>query len=179
MTALVKKGQEWMAPLMDFRSGLVKERNLHENRMPIGRKGNEAVIDGRNTGPYWPWYRAQKLRQLLEIQYEIQKDHPEVTLITNQELIAIQVTWNRDGYFDKHVGEIFREVYKKDISTNNMKSLGQTERRILKEVCNDQPEYYHLIDNLIEIQESKTLLISKFGLHNDVEKQIERFVTKD
>jgi DNA sulfur modification protein DndC len=77
------------------------------------------------------------------------------------------------------VGEIYREVYKKDISTNNMKSLGQTERRILKEVCNDQPEYYHLIDNLIEIQESKTLLISKFGLHNDVEKQIERFITKD
>ena len=37
--------------------------------------------------------------------------------------------------------------------------------------------YYHLIDNLLEIQESKTLLISKYGLHNDVEKQIERFVT--
>jgi DNA sulfur modification protein DndC len=179
MKALVNNGQEWMAPLIQYRNDLVKERNVHENRMPVGRKGNEAVTDGRNTGPYWPWYRAKKLRQLLEIQYEMQKEHPELTLITNQELIAIQVTWNRDGFFDKHVGEIYRDVYKKDISTNNMKSLGQTERRILKDVCNDQPEYYHLIDNLIEIQESKTLLISKYGLHNDVEKQIERFVTKD
>ena len=100
-------------------------------------------------------------------------------MITNQELIAIQVTWNRDGFFDKHVGEIYRDVYKKDLSTNNMKSLGQTEKRILKDVCKDKPEFYHLIDNLIDLQESKTLLISKYGLHNDVEKQIERFVTEE
>ena len=84
-------------------------------------------------------------------------------MITNQELIAIQVTWNRDGFFDKHVGEIYRDVYKKDLSTNNMKSLGQTEKRILKDVCKDKPEFYHLIDNLIDLQESKTLLISKYG----------------
>lgn len=179
MKALVNNGQEWMAPLVTFRNDLVNERNVHESRMPKGRKGNDAVIDGRNTGPYYPWYRAKKLRQLLAIQFEMQKEHPEVTLITNQELIAIQVTWNRDGFFDKHVGEIYREVYNKDISTNNMKSLGQTERRILKDVCEDKPEFYHLIDNLIDLQESKTLLISKYGLHNDVEKQIERFVTEE
>ena len=179
MKALVNKGQEWMAPLMDYRDGLVAERNIHEHRMPKGRRGNDAVIDGRNTGPYRPLYRAKKLRELLEIQFKIQKEHPEVTLITNQELIAIQVTWNRDGFFDKHVGEIYKDVYNKDISTNNMKSLGRTERRIMKEVCKDDPDFFNLIDNLIDLQESKTLLISKYGLHNDVEKQIERFATKD
>lgn len=178
MSALVKKGQGWMAPLIQYRNMLVDERNVHEHRMPKGRKGNEAVIDGRNTGPYWPWYRAQKLRQLLEVQFEMQKERPDIMLISNQELIAIQVTWTRDGIFDHHVGKIYREVYDKDLATNNMNSLGQTERRILNEVCEDNPEYYHLIDNLIEIQQSKTLLISKYGLHNDVEKQIERFVTK-
>ena len=179
MAALVHNGKDWMAPLIQYRNSLVEERNIHENRMAVGRRGNVAVIEGRNTGPYTPLYRAKKLRQLLEIQYEIKKDHPEITLITNQELIAIQVTWNRDGFFDKHVGEIYRDVYKKDLSTNNMKSLGQTEKRILKDVCKDKPEFYHLIDNLIDLQESKTLLISKYGLHNDVEKQIERFVTEE
>jgi DNA sulfur modification protein DndC len=98
-------------------------------------------------------------------------------LISNQELIAIQVTWNRDGFFEKHIGQIYREVYGTDISTNNMKNIGQTERRILKEVCEDVPEYYGLIDNLISLQESKTLLISRYGLHNDVENRIESFVT--
>ena len=39
MKALVNNGQEWMAPLMDYRNGLVAERNLHEHRMSKGRRG--------------------------------------------------------------------------------------------------------------------------------------------
>ncbi|MFT4602884.1 MAG: DNA sulfur modification protein DndC [Arenicella sp.] len=180
MKALVDKGQEWMEPLMKYRNALVKGRNLSENRSGKRRNGLEAITDdGHKQGAYADTYRAKLLRELLTIQRDIQKEKPEITLITNQELIAIQVTWTRDGLFDFHVGKIYRDVYQKNISTNNMKSLGQTERRLLNEVCKEQPEYYHLIDNLIEIQESKTLLISKYGLHNDVEKQIERFVTKN
>jgi DNA sulfur modification protein DndC len=178
MSALVDKGQGWMAPLMEYRKKLVEERNDPENRMDTGRNGRVAIDEeGNPNGTYKAIYRSRLVKRLLETQKIIQKDHPEVVLITNQELIAIQVIWNRDGFFDKHVGEIYREVYEKDFLTNNIKSLGQTERRIMKEVCNDKPEYYHLIDNLLEIQESKTLLISKYGLHNDVERQIERFVT--
>ena len=84
--------------------------------------------------------------------------------------------WNRDMIFDFNVGDIYRQVYNKEISTNNIKSLDETERRILKEVCQEDVSYYHLIDNLITLQESKTLMISKYGLHNDVENRIEAFV---
>ena len=38
-------------------------------------------------------------------------------------------------------------------------------------------DYFHLIDNLIALQETKTLMVSKYGLHNDIENRIERFVT--
>jgi len=62
------------------------------------------------------------------------------------------------------------------LSTSNLKSLDATERRILKEVCGDEISYYHLIDNLITLQETKSLMLSKYGLHNDVEKRIESFV---
>jgi len=31
---------------------------------------------------------------------------------------------------------------------------------------------------LIALQETKTLMISKYGLHNDVEKRIENFVNE-
>jgi DNA sulfur modification protein DndC len=180
MKGLINKGQEWMAPLFKFRNDLVEGRNVSENRSGKRRGGMIAITEeGHNQGSYAPHYMAKLLRELLEIQKEVQKTHPEVTLITNQELIAIQVTWNRDGNFDWHVGEIYRKVYDKDISTNNIKSLGQTERRILKEVCEEKPEFYHLIDNLIDLQESKTLLLSKYGLHNDVERQIERFVKEN
>lgn len=177
MSALVKNGEEWMAPLMDFRNSLVEQRNVSENRRAERRNGQDAITeDGHKHGNYEDHYRARILRELLEVQKEIQKEKPHINLISNQELIAIQVTWNRDGIFDFNVAEIYRKIYDKDISTNNMKSLGHTERRILAEVCEDDSNYYNLIDNLISLQESKTLLISKFGLHNDVEKRIESFV---
>jgi|TARA_B110000902_G_scaffold103718_1_gene122476 DNA sulfur modification protein DndC len=180
MTALVEKGQEWMKPLMKYRNSLVEQRNLGVNRRDKRRNGQRAVDeDGRNNGNYTAEYRARMLRELLEIQRDLQKERPEVNLINNQELIAIQVIWNRDGIFDHNVADIYRKVFNREISTNNIKSLGQTERRILAEVCEDDTDYYHLIDNLISLQESKTLMLSKYGLHNDVEKQIERFINPE
>jgi len=177
MSALVEKGQEWMKPLLDFRNQLVEERNLSQNRSTTRRNGVEAIdSEGVNQGNYVPEYLAKILRELLEIQKKVQETKPHINLINNQELIAIQVIWNRDGTFDYTVSDIYKKVYNKDISTNNMKSLGHTERRILSDICKDDPEYYDLIDNLISLQESKTLLISKYGLHNDVEKRIESFV---
>jgi DNA sulfur modification protein DndC len=180
MSALIDNGQHWMQPLLEFRNSLVVGRNISENRMPTRINGQKAVTeDGHNQGYYTPEYRAELLSELLTIQKEVQKERPHVTLITNQELIAIQVMWNRKLEFDFTVGDIYKKIYNKDISTNNIKSLDDTERRILKEVCKEDASYYHLIDNLITLQETKTLMISKYGLHNDVENRIESFVNEN
>jgi DNA sulfur modification protein DndC len=148
--------------------------------MDIRRNKQVAVReDGTNNGTYTSQYRYEILKDLLLVQKEVQQERPHITLINNQELIAIQVTWNRDGYFDHTVGDLYKEVFNKEISTNNIKTLDDTERRILREVCEEEPGYYHLIDNLIALQETKTLMISKYGLHNDVEKRIESFVNEN
>ena len=78
--------------------------------------------------------------------------------------------------FDFNVGDIYKDVFNKDISTNNIKYLDDTERRILKDVCQEDMAYYNLIDNLLTLQQTKTLMISKYGLHNDVENRIETFL---
>ena len=180
MTSLVNNGQNWMEPMMAFRNRLVEGRNISENRMDIRRNKQAAVReDGTNNGTYTSQYRYEILKDLLLVQKEVQQERPHITLINNQELIAIQVTWNRDGYFDHTVGDLYKEVFNKEISTNNIKTLDDTERRILREVCEEEPGYYHLIDNLIALQETKTLMISKYGLHNDVEKRIESFVNEN
>lgn len=177
MSALIANGKDWMAPLLKFRNNLVEERNLPESRSKYRRNGLVSEDeDGNPLGTYNAGYKAKLLRELLEIQKEVQEVKPHISLITNQELIAIQVLWNRDGIFEHSVSNIYRKIYKKEISTNAMKVLGKAERRILNEVCEDEPEYYNLIDQLVSLQESKTLMISKYGLHNEVEKQIERFV---
>lgn len=180
MAALVNNGQEWMAPLLKFRKQLVEDRNKPENRSKYRRNGQVALNeDGEDFGRMSPEYCARTLKELLKVQIEIQKTRPDLILISNQELIAIQVMWNRDMIFDYHVSKIYEEVYGKVLSTNNMKSLDNTERRLLKEVCEDDPRFYKLVDNLISLQESKTLMISKYGLNNDLEKRIEDFVNSN
>ena len=85
MTALVDKGQEWLAPLLKLRASLVDKRNVSKNRMPIRRNGQEAVTeDGHNQGFYTEDYKAHILKEVLTAQYEVRKYKPEIELITNQ-----------------------------------------------------------------------------------------------
>jgi DNA sulfur modification protein DndC len=177
MTALIKNGENWLAPLLKYRDSLVEERNISENRMATRRNGQAAVTeDGHKQGNYAPEYRAKKLRELLELQKDIQKTNPLVELITNQELIAIQVYWYRDGIFDFKVGEIYAKIFGREIETENSNIESTIEKQLLKNICQQEPKDFELINNLLTLQHSKTLLLSNYGLQNDIEKRIEEFV---
>ena len=180
MSALIKNGEIWMNPLLDYRNRLEAERNISENRLATRRNGQDAVTeDGHKQGSYSPEYRARKLRELLELQKEIQKTKPLTELITNQELIAIQVYWYRDGIFDFKVGEIFAKIYGRDIETENANIQNSIEKKLLKTVCSSNENDYELINNLLTLQHSKTLLLTNYGLQNDIEKRIEDFVKEE
>ena len=102
MSGLISNGQEWLFPLLKFRNDLQDERNISKNRLTTRRNGQDAVNeDGINQGNYTPEYRYSILKRLLEAQKEVQKEKPHINLITHQELIAIQVLWNRDLFFEK------------------------------------------------------------------------------
>lgn len=179
MSAQINKGELWMQPLLEYRNRLLEERNISVNRLATRRNGQIAITeDGHHQGNYTPEYRAKKLRELLEIQKEIQTTKPLLDLITNQELIAIQVYWYRDGIFDFNVGDIYSKIYGRILDTENSNSINSVEKRILKNVCIDNPNDFELINNLLAIQHSKTLLLSKYGMQNDIEKHIENFVSK-
>jgi DNA sulfur modification protein DndC len=180
MSALIRNGEGWMTPLLDYRDSLEKERNISENRLATRRNGQPAITeDGHKQGNYSPAYRAKKLRELLELQREIQKVKPLTELITNQELIAIQVYWYRDGIFDFKVGEIFARIYGRDIETENANIENSIEKRLLKKVCENNEKDFELINNLLTLQHSKTLLLTNYGLQNDIEKRIEMFVKEE
>ncbi|WP_346861167.1 DNA phosphorothioation system sulfurtransferase DndC [uncultured Draconibacterium sp.] len=180
MSALIKNGENWMNPLLKFRDSLEKERNISDNRLATRRNGQPAITeDGHKQGNYAPEYRARKLRELLELQIEIQRTKPLTELITNQELIAIQVYWYRDGIFDFKVGEIFAKIYGRDIETENANIENSIEKRLLKTVCGHNEKDYELINNLLTLQHSKTLLLTNYGLQNDIEKRIEDFVKEE
>ncbi len=179
MTALVEKGQEWLAPLLQLRASLVDGRNVSANRMPVRRNGQEAVTeDGHNQGSYTEDYKAQILKEVLTAQYEVQKFKPEVELITNQELVAIQVIWHRELYFKYQVSDIYNNIFNKGIDMKQKDEKIQKEIDLLKTVCDDESSDFELIQELLIMQKNKALLNRKRGLKDDMERVIEKYINQ-
>lgn len=177
MSALIKNGMDWMRPLLKFRDELLEGRNVSENRFSTRRNGQIAIDEnGHNQGSYSDAYRAKLLRILFETQKEVQKVKPHIELISSQELIAIQVTWYRDGIFDFKVSEIFSQVYGRELNVDNMKFR---EKILLEDVCKDNPRDYQVINDLLSLQKSKTLLMNNYGLQNDLENRLMTFIKEE
>lgn len=173
MSSLIKNGVDWMKPLLEFRNRLVENRNVSELRCDTRRNGQRAVDEtGHNLGNYTMKYRIRMLRELLQTQKTVQEGHSSVNLITNQELIAIQVIWYRDGNFSTTVNDIYNEVYGYTIPNFE---IGLQERLILEKSCTD-PQHFQLIQELLALQKSKVLLMRKFGLQNDIEERLDSFI---
>jgi len=184
MGSLIENGQIWMKPLLEYRNKLQQGRNKSKNRESTRRNGQLAVNEeGINQGNYTPQYRFELLEELLMIQKKVQIEKPLFNLISNQELIAIQVIWNRDNFFDKSVSDLYKKIYGGDIYSKNFKSISALEKNILKEECQEDVSMYQLIENLISVQQTKSLLVSNYGLNNDLEKvlesQIDQMIDED
>ncbi len=172
MRSLIKNGREWMQPLYDFRIELDSERNVIENRMPFRRDGRRAVND---MGPYIFSYRAKILRRLLEVQHELQQRAPQIKLISDQELIAIQVNWYRDFNFGYQVSEIYNSIYKESFSMEENEK-NKLEAELMREVCKNNPDEGELIEQLLLLQKSKSLMQRRRGLKNEIELRLKEFL---
>jgi DNA sulfur modification protein DndC len=52
------------------------------------------------------------------------------------------------------------------------------ERLILEKVCKDAPDDYHLINDLVSLQKSKTILMNNNGLQGDIERRLDNFINE-
>lgn len=117
------------------------------------------------------------MEQLLYAQKEMQKEHPEIELITNQELVAIQVVWHRDLLFEYKVSDIYNRVYEREFEMKKDAEKIQREIDLLKSVC-ENPLDFDLIQELLIMQKNKALLNRKRGLKDDMERVIEKYIKK-
>ena len=177
MSSLIKNGVEWMKPLLDYRNRLIENRNVSEYRCSTRRNGQLAVDEfGHNMGNYTMDYRIQLLKELLQIQKDTQSFRSSIDLITNQELIAIQVIWYRDGNFKTTVNDIYNEVYGYNVPNSN---VGLQERLLLEKACAERPKHFQLIQDLLALQKNKVLLMRKYGLTTDLESRLETFIKEN
>ena len=174
MMNLISSGDKWMQPLLEFRNMLAETINRDrvdyeplEYRMPIRRNAQEGL------GPYWPRWRHHILKKLLETQKAVQLTKPNIQLITEQELVTIQVIWDRDYITEYSVAETYEEVYGSRIESLNFSERNNATNEIMKKVCDVNPSDAELINNLLKAQKNKILLVNKRGLQNDIERIIE------
>ena len=173
MDGLIQNGEEWMEPLAELREMLVEHRNNPEWRQSTRRDGSKGI------GPYEMEKRAYILEELLKAQKEVNEQEPDLSLINYQELVAIQVTWFRDNDFHHSVADIYNKVYGTNLSNKDFEDHLIFEKEILKESCAENPEDYQLINELLELQKAKTIMVKARGLQNDLENRLDQFVKND
>ena len=83
--------------------------------------------------------------------------------------------FKRDGFFSPKVTDIYNGVYNRNMPLENMQ---YQERLILEKVCVAHPEDYHLINDLVSLQKSKTILMNNNGLQGDIEKRLDNYLNQ-
>jgi DNA sulfur modification protein DndC len=181
MEGLVLNGDDWMEPLMEFRDVLITTRNDRTYREMRRRNDSPFKEEDENTwGPYTPEARAKFLTMLLRAQREIQLNQGEdMQLISHQELVAIQLTWYRDGVFSYKVADIYNGIYEQSIEiVSKHIEKYQREEQLLREVCADHPDDFDFIQECLILQKNRSLMIRKRGLTDELERHLERYIAK-
>ena len=126
-------------------------------------------------GPYLPETRVKILTKLLKAQKEIQKTEG-IELITHQEMVLIQYHWFRDCYFKTKVSAIYNRIYQIKIDMSKQEEKLKQEADLLRKSCKEEPKDLDLIQDLLALQKTKTLMIRKRGLQADIETRLDQYI---
>ena len=175
MEGLIDNGEEWMEPLLEIRDFLAHTIDRNDPKYdPFKYRMNIRRNNAKGIGPYQPNWRKHILEQVLKAQKIIQKEQPTVQLITNQELVAIQVTWYRDYIYEYDVSKIYKSIFKKTFQFDEEIDRSElAEKNLLLKCCKKNKKDFELINDLLALQKSKVLLMNNRGLQKDLEKKLE------
>lgn len=174
MEGLIDNGEDWMQPLADIRNFLIETRdNPWKYREREKRDGTQK--EGQ-WGPYTAETRAEILRRILTAQ-KLLEETEGVELITHQELVLIQYYWYREKYYFKNtVSNIYNKIYKSELDMSKQEEKVRQEIDLLKNSCSQEPKDVELIQDLLALQKTKTLMIRKRGLQSDIENRLNQYI---
>ena len=194
MEAMIANDDEkaWMTPLLEFRNRFGDEEHDRERRSFKKMKGYLQGSYGKlHHGPYKKEIREQWLRELLEIQVDINENGPEefsdLELISIPELRNIRRIWVFDKHeFDDSVPRIYKEVMGKEFDDPEWigaEAYGQIEWSILKETCNDlfpdEELSFELLYSLIDTENQANSVNQRKGILDSLEKCVKHNFYKD
>lgn len=179
--------KEWMTPLLEFRNKFGNPEGDRERRSFRRMHGNLQGNYGKLFhGPYKKEVREAWLKELLEIQQDINLNGPEefstLKLIRIEELRAIRRIWVQEKHeFCDSVPTIYKEVTGMEFDDPDwicFDNFGSEEWKILQSVCSrlygEEELAFEMMYNLVDIENRAQGLNSRKGILNDIEKAIGR-----
>lgn len=132
LNGFINSGKEQLIPLRDFRQWILSIRDLPENRMQHKRNGKVVIKEGKvMQGPFNFEARQKVLKKLLETQNKMRAFYPDIELITEDELKAIQNIWDMEvDLSGRRLLEIYKEVTGETLPWDNY-STGVFEEDVL------------------------------------------------
>lgn len=164
LEALIENGEEHLEPLLDLRDWLVDNRDNIKYRLGRLRNG------GEGKGPYNIDTREYLLERLLKAQKASNEK-----LITLQELKAIQVIWQMDGY-NKNVFDTYYNVYKelKSEIMSKKDTIKKQQRIQLRDFCREFQVDENNMESLVRSEKDKKLLKKRKDIMKIIDAVIEK-----
>lgn len=173
MEGLIDNGEEWMQPLADIRNFLIETRDNPEKYRQ--RERRDGSVHERFWGPYTFETRVEILKRILKAQRLIEASEG-IELITHQEMVLIQYYWFRDCFFKTKVSQVYNRIFKTQIDMSKQEEKYKQESDLLKKTCKQEPKDVELIQDLLALQKTKTLMIRKRGLQSDIDNRLNQFI---
>ena len=194
MEAMISNDDEkaWMSVLLEFRNKFGDEEHDRERRSFRKMAGFlQGSYKQLHHGPYKKEIREEWLKDLLEIQKDINENGPEefqnLELITIPEIRIISRIWVKEKHeFEDTLPRIYEEVFEKEFDDPEWiapEAFKSDEWEILKSVVNelypDEELAFEMAYSLIDIENHSNSLNQRKGVTDSLEACIKKTFYKN
>jgi DNA sulfur modification protein DndC len=183
MEALIDNGEEWMAPMLEFRDFLAATQEPERRKEVRDYRRRDGLVHFRKRGqgellirgPYRLEFRKELLARLLSVQEQVRREGPDSTieLISPDELYEIRRLWRIEAHdWEDSVPRIYREVAGADLPwpQDDGAVFGASERALLAQICAEEELPLELMLALIESQRQSSTLTGRTAIHARIDE---------
>lgn len=183
MESLIQNGEDWMLPLLKFRNQLAlttdpAQKDTYRNykrrtgkvSYQYAKEGEELSAERKHVpGPYLLKYRQEWLKELLEMERDLNLRGHTITLITKPELHAIRQEWLTDPNepdWNDSLPAIYREVYGEDLDwlIDDQSRFNASDAELLAQLSQGYDVEPEMVMKLIELEISLEGLSRRQGV---------------
>lgn len=183
MESLIQNGEDWMLPLLKFRNQLAlttdpAQKDTYRNykrrtgkvSYQYAKEGEELSAERKHVpGPYWLKYRKEWLKELLEMERDLNLRGHTITLITKSELHAIRQQWLTDPNepdWNDSLPALYREVYGEDLDwlIDDQSRFNASDAELLAQLSQGYDVEPEMVMKLIELEISLEGLSRRQGV---------------